>query len=91
MTHLLFCVSRAIQRRLDELQIAWLGDQQAEPVHFVFEKFVFFQKMEVYVIFWLEILGIPKGLESGFWRKTGSFLTENLKFFFKKDGTSFDV
>ena len=41
MTHLLFCVSRAIQRRLDEVQIAWLGDQQAEPVHFVFEKFYY--------------------------------------------------
>ena len=58
MTHLLFCVSRAIQRRLVELQIAWLGDQQAEPVLFVFENFIFFpQKMDsfenflVYVIF----------------------------------------
>ena len=51
MTHLLFCVSRAIQRRLVELKIAWLGNQQAEPVPLVLEKFVFFQKMEVYVIF----------------------------------------
>ena len=61
MTHLLFCVSRAIQRRLVELKIAWLGNQQAEPVPLVLEKFVFFQKMEVYVIFGWKSWEFPRG------------------------------